>query len=60
MHPRASITMSARPNLEIERTVHPIFFSAKDGGQMLRHDSVVCLATEDVHRQVSRLCMMRI
>ncbi len=29
VHPRAPITMSARSNLEVERTVHAILFSAK-------------------------------
>jgi hypothetical protein len=40
VHPRAPITMSARSNLEVERTVHAIQFSGKYRSQILRHDSV--------------------
>jgi hypothetical protein len=40
VHPRTSITMSARSNLEVERTVHAILFSAKYKSQILRHDSL--------------------
>ena len=43
METGATITMTASPNLEVERAVDPILLSAKDGSQVLRHDSTLRL-----------------